>query len=127
MSVTITQYKQTDIVLMQYSTYPVRTFEINIDLSGGKVYFIVKENIDDENVDAVIFKTVTDITYSDATEKSQANIELSDSDWDFTLTADANGEYTYWYAIEFEDSDGKRDTPFWGKATIIRNPKKTTV
>lgn len=53
--------------------------EVVIDITGWTIYYIVKSNVYDDDVDAVIFKTITD--FYDA-ENGQAIIELDEDDTD---------------------------------------------
>ena len=120
---TLTSYQQKDIPLMQFSTLSNFTFTLKdsnnvpINLTGATVYFCLKKDIDAENANAEMFKVIT--LHSDPLNGT-TTIEFTDGDWDFDLVADDNGNFTYWYAISFVLADGRRDTAFWGKATVIK-------
>lgn len=123
-----TSYKQTDIILMQTSTYSSFTFilkdadDVAINLTGATIYFALKKDLDLNDNESQIFKTVT--SHTDPIN-GISTFKLTDTDWSFTLEEDDNGNYIYWYAIKFVLADGSKDVPFWGKATIIKCPVKS--
>jgi len=101
-----------DLELLRKST---KTYELqfkkdgaSVDITGWTVYFTIKEEMEDEDADAKLAKTIT--SFDNATS-GIALIELSIVDTDITAG-------NYWYSMDFKDDDGNEGTVITGKIKI---------
>lgn len=80
-----------------------------LPITGWTIYFTVKENMADPDVDAKIKKDIT--THIDPTQ-GKTIIELSTIDTDLDPKS-------YYYDIKYKDAEGNAGILFRGRITII--------
>ena len=83
------------------------------NITDWTLYFTVKENISDDDSEAVINKKVT--SHSDPTN-GESLIELIASDTD--LVGD------YWYSLDYKDEEDNEGTLKWGKIQFEQSIRK---
>jgi hypothetical protein len=85
------------------------TDDVTIDITGWTIFFTIKQNKTDEDADALVSKTITDIP----------NPTLGE----YTLTVDASElnalEGNYYYDFQIKLADGKIYTLISGTITFI--------
>lgn len=82
-----------------------------IDLTGGTVFFTVKDNKGDTDAEAVI---TTEIDTFEAPETGICTLSLSSTETDIT-TGD------YWYDIQLKDSLGRISSTYAGKFIVSKD------
>lgn len=94
-------------------SYPITVTkdDVAVDITGWTIYFSVKENRNDSDSDALIYKTIS--SHTDASN-GESVISISASD---TETVDP-GEY--YYDLLFIDDSNKRQSSDTGKFQIIQ-------
>ena len=108
----MTVYENLEIFAKTTHQYELTFTEngIAIDLTGWTVYFYVKENMEDLDVNAKIKKTIT--SHSNAT-LGETLISLSSSD--------TNLLGSYWYEISYLDDEGNEDVLLFGKINFRKS------
>ncbi len=108
------KYEDLEFFSKSTKTYKVTFYKNNLveDISDWTVYFVVKENKEDADVDAKITKTITSHLNASIGETL---IELS--------TSDTNLNGTYYYEISYLDDDANQEVVYYGKI----NFKKPTL
>ena len=86
-----------------------------IDITDWTVYFTIKGNVDDDDDDAELRKSVT--SHSEPTS-GKTLIELTTSDTDID-------KGNYYYSIDYKDDEGNEDVLFQGRITILEPVLKT--
>jgi len=86
-----------------------------VDITGWTVYFTVKKNMEDTDLNAKITKVVTS---HDSAATGKTLIELTSLDTDITAE-------NYYYSIDYLDDEGNEDILFWGKIRISEPVLKT--
>jgi len=106
------QYPVTKQLIVYKNT--TKSYELNftkddkaLNITGWTIYFTVKENIDDDDNDAVIKKDIT--SHSDPTGGTTFIVLTTD---------DTNREGNFHYDIKYKDSDGNSDILVKGKITF---------
>ena len=80
-----------------------------IDITGWKIYFTVKEKMNDSDANAKIAKTIS--SHEDATN-GKTLIELSKADTNIT-------KGNYYYSIDYLDDEDNEDVLVQGRLRII--------
>jgi len=78
------------------------------DITGWTIYMTAKLNVEDSDANAIINKTIT--SHSDATN-GQTQIELEKTDTAYVGT--------YYYSIDFKDSDDSEGVLFKGRINFV--------
>lgn len=111
--------KELDIFIKTTKVYEL-SFTKNgsvVNLTDWTIYYTVKEKKEDTDVNAKIKKDIT--SHSDATG-GKTLIELSTTDTDLAPKS-------YWYSIDYKDSDDKVGILFEGKVTFKKAVRDTRV
>ncbi len=85
------------------------------DITGYTIYFTIKENVEDTDVNAKLTKTITSLPNA---LSGKVLIELTTADTDIVAG-------NYWYSIDFKDPDGNEGVLFSGKIKIEEPLLKT--
>ena len=93
----------------------VDSAEVAVDLTDATVTFLLKENVTDEDVDALLTKSGTEsgtgdeVTFTDPTN-GEATIHIETGDTDGVLTEDTTRfeSDTFYFTIRVTDSSGRR-------------------
>lgn len=86
-----------------------------LDITDWTIYFTIKENMEDTDINAKVKKTIT--SHASPLE-GKTLIELTSSD----TNIDAGN---YWYSIDYKDDEGNEDIILMGKIRIKEPVLKT--
>lgn len=84
------------------------------DITGWTIYFVVKENMEDTDANAKIFKKIT--SHIDATN-GKTLIELTKDD--------TNLHGNYYYSVDYKDDEGNEIVLFNGRVKFVETVIKT--